>query len=75
MMTHSRKHERVQPNDRIIVHNMDEVPEFADECEEVEYWDTHEPAAELFQRAPLDPDEEAALARIRERRTAARRTG
>jgi hypothetical protein len=74
-MTHRRKHESTTPGERIIVRNMEEVPDFASECEEVEYWDTHELAADLFQRGPLDPDEEAALARIRERRTAVRRTG
>jgi hypothetical protein len=74
-MTHRRKHETSTPGERIIVHNMDDVPTFASECEEVEYWDTHELAADVFQRGPLDPDEEAALARIRERRAAARRAG
>lgn len=74
-MTHHRKHKTSTPGERIVVQSMDEVPNFASECEEVEYWDTHELAADLFQRGPLEPDEEAALARIRERRTAARRAG
>jgi hypothetical protein len=74
-MTHCQKHETITPGKRIIVHSMDDVPNFATECEEVEYWDTHELAADLFQRGSLDPDEEAALARIRKRRAAARQAG
>jgi hypothetical protein len=74
-MTHRRERKTITPGERIIVHSMDDVPDFVSECEEVEYWDTHELAADLFQRGPLDPDEEAALARIRERRTAAHRAG
>ena len=74
-MTHRRKHATITPGKRIIVHSVDDVPNFATECEEVEYWDTHELAADLFQRGPFDPNVEAALARIRERRAAARRAG
>jgi hypothetical protein len=74
-MTHRRKHETSTPGERIIVHSMDDVPTFATEFEEVAYWDTHELAADLFRRDSLDPDEEAALARIRERRAASRRAG
>ncbi len=66
-MTHSRTHKTVPAGDRIIVHSVYAVPDFADECEEVDYRDTHELAAGLFQRGPLDPDEEAALAHARER--------
>jgi hypothetical protein len=52
--------------------SVDDVPDFANECEEVEYWDTHELAADLFHGGPLEPDEEAALARARDRRAAPR---
>jgi len=36
-MTHSRRHKPVGPEERFIVQSMDEVPDFADECEEVDY--------------------------------------
>ena len=54
-MTHSRRHKPVGPGERFIVQSMDEVPDFDDECGEVDYWETHEPAAGLFKPGAWNP--------------------
>lgn len=66
MMSHNHAHTPIhRPDERIIVHSIDDVPAFTSECEEEDYWSTHELAADLFRAGPPDPDEEAALARAR----------
>jgi hypothetical protein len=39
-----------------VVHNFDEVPAFASEAEEVEYWDTHELGDEILSAMHRDAD-------------------
>lgn len=40
------------------IHNLDEIPAFADERDEHEFWSTHQLSDELWdQAAPLEPDE------------------
>ncbi|MGH2586456.1 MAG: hypothetical protein ACRDJE_16195 [Dehalococcoidia bacterium] len=56
------------PAERIVVHSWDEVPEFQNECEEQEYWSTHEMGDEFFDGATPDPDELAIIERARQRR-------
>ncbi len=55
----------------IVVHSWDEVPEFANECEEHELWSTHEMGDEFFEN--VDPDAEAELPPPRTRRSSSRR--
>lgn len=68
-MTHNRTHTPLQrAAERTIVHRWEDVPTFQNECEEQEYWYTHELAADLFERRPPDPEEAAILERARRRR-------
>lgn len=57
-----------KPSERTIVRGTDEVPTFATEREERDYWATHELAASLFERCPPDPEEAELLERARRRR-------
>lgn len=46
------------PKERMVVHSWDEAPEFADECEEHEFWSTHEMGDECFENVePAAADE------------------
>ena len=56
-----------RPKERIIVHSWDEVPVFANECEEHEFWSTHEMGDEFFEN--VEPDAEAELPPPRRRRS------
>jgi len=39
----------------VVVENLDDVPDFSSEAEEVEYWDTHELGGEALEKmGPLD---------------------
>jgi hypothetical protein len=61
---------------REIIHSLDEIPAFADECDEVAFWDTHEMSEELMESLPELPTEELArLALIRAKRQRRRATG
>ena len=67
---HTVQHLPWDPNrPRIVIHSLDEIPAFTNECEEVEFWDTHEMSDELWDSLPAIPDEELAhLDRIRAQR-------
>lgn len=67
---HTVHHSPWDPNHpRAVIHSLDEIPAFADECEEVEFWDTHEMSDELWDSLPAIPDDELArLDGIRARR-------
>ncbi|MBI2760464.1 MAG: hypothetical protein HYX51_03435 [Chloroflexi bacterium] len=41
---------------KIVIHSIEEVPQFASEAEEVEFWDTHESGPELWVGAEFHPD-------------------
>jgi len=52
----------------IIVESPDDVPLFASEDEEHEYWGTHDMGDAFFQGAAFDDDERAIIERARQRR-------
>ena len=54
---------------RTVINSLKEIPAFANECEEVEFWDTHEMSDELWDSLPPIPDDEfARLDRFRAKR-------
>ena len=53
--------------ERIVVQSWDEVPEFADQCEEHGFWSTHEMGDEFVES--VGPDAEAELPPPRARRS------
>ena len=54
---HNPQHDPARwPKERIIVHSWDDVPTFADECEEHEFWSTHEMGDEFFENVAPDAD-------------------
>lgn len=64
---HNPSHDPARwPTERIVVHGWDDVPEFADECEEQEFWSTHEMGDEFFEN--VEPDAHAELPPPRARR-------
>ena len=67
---HTRQHPRWDPDrPRTVIRSLDEIPPFADECEEVALWDTHELSDELWDAlSPLPDDEVARQERIRTKR-------
>jgi hypothetical protein len=67
---HTREHPQWNPNrPRSIIHSLDEIPSFADECAEVAFWDAHEMSDELMDSLPPLPDKDLArLERIRMKR-------
>jgi hypothetical protein len=73
MMTeHNPQHSPPRwPKERIVVHSWDEVPQFANECEEHEFWSTHEMGDEFFDN--VRPEDYADLPPPRPRRRAPRR--
>ena len=65
-MRHDPSHDpRRWPRERIVIHSWDEVPEFANECEEQEFWSTHEMGDEFFADAEVDADAELPPPRLR----------
>jgi len=40
-----------------IIHSVDEIPKFATEQEEREFWETHDFSADLLTAQPVDPDD------------------
>lgn len=64
---HSTRHpHRDTDKPREVIHSLEEIPTFADECEEVAFWDTHELSDELWGSLPPIPDSESTrLERIR----------
>jgi uncharacterized protein YegP (UPF0339 family) len=55
-MAHQFHHDPARwPKERIVIHSTEEIPPFTNECEEHEFWATHEPGAELFEDAQPDP--------------------
>jgi len=56
---HTIEHVTFDPNRlKAVVHSLDEIPAFRDECEEVQFWDTHELSDELWDSLPPVPDGE-----------------
>lgn len=47
-----------------MVHHPGEIPSFASEAEEAEFWDTHEPGDAMFDRATQSPETQALLAAL-----------
>jgi hypothetical protein len=43
--------------ERLVINSLDEIPEFADEDEDREYWWTHEFSDELWDSLPVASDE------------------
>jgi hypothetical protein len=43
--------------DVTIIHSLDEIPQFASEDEEADYWETHELSVEVWRSLPRVPDE------------------
>ena len=56
----------------IIIHNLDDLPAFAGEAEEHEFWGTHSIADELWDQLPAVPDDELPPPRPRRRSAAGR---
>lgn len=55
---HTIRHQPWDPKrPRTIVHSLDEIPAFANECEEHEFWSTHEFSDELMEQANWDADD------------------
>jgi hypothetical protein len=55
---HKIPHQPWDPNrPRTIIYSVDEIPDFANECEEHEFWSTHEFSDELMGQAMWDPDD------------------
>lgn len=66
---------RGKTHTRITIHSWDEVPQFANEDEEWEFWSTHEMGDELWDQAEsLSEEERTLFGRIQARHTS-RRTG
>ena len=42
----------------LVIHSLDEIPDFANEKEEVAFWDTHELSDELWDELPPVPEDE-----------------
>jgi hypothetical protein len=61
------------PTERIVVHSWDEVPAFVDECEEQEFWSTHEMGDEFFEN--VEPDAATELPPPRQRAPRRHATG
>ncbi len=61
---------------RITIHSFDEIPAFASYKEEAAWWDTHRLSDELWREAEAmhDPEDDALIERIRQRRAQQRRT-
>jgi hypothetical protein len=58
---------------RPVICSPDELPDFADDREVAEFLDTHELAGSFFEGPdPTTPEEHAELARLREKRRAAK---
>lgn len=55
MTTRERARERFT-----TIHSIDEIPDFASEQEDHEFWSTHDLSAELLAQATWDPDDPAA---------------
>jgi hypothetical protein len=63
---HSIEHTTFDPNQlKTVVHSLDAVPTFRDECEEVEFWDTHTLSDELWESLPAVPDNDLPSVRPR----------
>lgn len=63
---HTIEHAKVDPNHlKTVVHSLDAIPTFRDECEEVEFWDTHTLSDELWESLPSVPDHELPPVRAR----------
>ncbi|MGD9893683.1 MAG: CopG family antitoxin [Dehalococcoidia bacterium] len=63
---HTIEQEEFDPNQRkTVVHSLDAIPTFRDECEEVEFWDTHELSDELWESLPSVPEGELPPVRAR----------
>ena len=68
---HSRLHPPHRPEDRIVIHSPDDIPDFVDECDQVEFWATHELGDEFWDNAPpISAEERALMDRIRANRRA-----
>jgi hypothetical protein len=55
-----------------IVHSIEEIPDFASEAEESEYWVSHALSNELWERLPPVPEQELPPPRPRTRSIAVR---
>ena len=56
---HTIEHHAQDPDRPMIpVHNLEEIPAFRDECEEHEFWATHEFSDELWAKLPSVPESE-----------------
>ena len=69
---HTTPHQLYDPDrPRKTIQSWDEVPTFADECEAVEFFDTHELGDEFWDNAPpISAEERALMDRIRANRRA-----
>lgn len=56
----------------IVVHSLDEIPSFASEAEESEYWGKHAFSEELWEQLPAIPERELPPPRPRTRSIAVR---
>src|SRR3712207_8814198 len=66
MPEHSPRHSPSRwPKERIVVHSWDEVPEFANGCEEHEFWSTHAMGDEFFEYVGPDARAESSPPRAR----------
>jgi hypothetical protein len=68
MSTHSRQR---SDDDFGMIHSLDEIPVFADEQEEADWWDTHDFSDELWEelrQRPPTPDVRAILRHVSEAR-------
>ncbi len=53
---HNPPHDAARrPKERIVVHSWEEVPDFANECEEHEFWKTHSFGPGMLDNAMPDP--------------------
>jgi hypothetical protein len=56
----------------ITIHSLDDLPAFAGEAEEHEFWGTHSIADELWDQLPVAPDDDLPPPRPRKRPAAGR---
>jgi len=65
---------RQRPDDDFsMIHSLNEIPVFADEQEEADWWDTHDFSDELWEelrQRPLAPETRAILGHVGEARRA-----
>ena len=67
---------RISPErPRIVIDHPDNLPLFASEDEEHEYWGTHEMGDAFFEKAILDSDERMLIERARRRQRVHRTAG